>query len=1359
MQKLVVTCAAIALLATSSFAAEPWDSGAFAGTPADVLAAAAKVAPADADLVILLEEQRHTYAEDGSATTTQRLVYRVIEDSAVEDWGSVSSIWAPWYEERPIIEARVITRGGTVHQLDTAAISEAPAPEASLEIFSDNRVIRAPLPAVAAGSVVEHVITRRQRSPIAGAGSADAFNFGSWVPVQKARLVISSPESLTLNLENRTEPRLEPMRSTSNGVQTLTFEAGPIAPLEHYLRNLPYDLSNYQYVAFSTGKSWQDLAARYDEIVERQMNASSVESTAREAARGAKSRTEKIAAVLAWVQKNVRYAGVELGEGSIIPRTPATVMQNRYGDCKDKATLVAALLRANGIPARLALLRAGTDLDVHPALPGMGRFNHAIVYLPGDAAMWIDPTDEFSPAGELPAMDQGRLALVVDPSTTALLRTPDSESKSNGTIETRIIALTEEGKATIRETTEARGHDESSMRRQYASSDRKSYRESMEEYVQGHYGAESLKSLEAGDPRDLAKAFFVTVEAAETSRAQTGGGEAAVGIPLAGIVSDLPFGMRHWIDRDTLTESEKKKYRERTADFVFTPFTREWRYRVVPPTGYVARTLPAGETLNLGTTTLSAKYEIAKDGAIVATIAFDSGRRRLTATELRQTQKAVTEFQKRDVVIVAFDQIGQLKLNEGDVAGALAEFRRLAAMHPKEARHQVDSARAFLVGGMGDAARTTIDAAMKLEPGYAQGHRVRGTIYEHDLLGRPHRKGFDRGAGLAAYKRAVELDPKDIDFRKEYAKLLETGSDGIRYGHGWDVDGAVSQYRTIIDELKDDSVEADLVMALARGERFAELRDLGPKLDDARRRNFARIFATATLETAAAAIHEASAFDNAERTATLSAAGGILVAIRRYAAAADLLEAAMQGSPTTEQRGRIELIRKAKRLNGIAVDASDPKNAVLRLTHDLLIEEPDAKRIAEHFAADQRDLIRSGDDDTPWTAARDAVLAMARQQSLPVEFYADLGLSTMQVLVEGNDESGYRVRSRSAGHTDVEETFFVVRENDRYLISGSTKVPGLIGWSVFRLIDAGKMDAARQWLNWAREEFKAVNGDDPVVGLPFPRLWARSRPAATAEEMRLAAASLMIMKDYRSKSEPILLGARAGATEAQQDAIDLALAALYATSRDGAAYVAVAERIVARYPESESGFQLLVGAYTMAGRFADADALAQKRLARMPEDPEAMRALAETAMQKGDYKDAAGRFTTLLSGFKPRANDYNTAAWNALFAGSQLPDAVEHARRAIEMSGNAPAPMHTLAALYAETGQSLEAREALLESMDNAGRAEPASHDWYVLGRIAENYGARDAALAAYKRVEKPDKLDASDTYILATRRLKALGR
>src|SRR5258707_1422756 len=182
------------LLPPSLLADEPWDRP--FSDPKAILDAAAAVPADDAGVVVLLDEERYAFDASGSATLTEHLVYRVANDSGVERWSTVEALWAPWYQDKPTIQARVIARDGSVHELDARALSETPAPDESLDLFSDNPVLRAPLPAVSVGSVVEQVITYKDNNPMIASGRTGRFFFGRGVPVHRARLVVGTPSTL-----------------------------------------------------------------------------------------------------------------------------------------------------------------------------------------------------------------------------------------------------------------------------------------------------------------------------------------------------------------------------------------------------------------------------------------------------------------------------------------------------------------------------------------------------------------------------------------------------------------------------------------------------------------------------------------------------------------------------------------------------------------------------------------------------------------------------------------------------------------------------------------------------------------------------------------------------------------------------------------------------------------------------------------------------------------------------------------------------------------------------------------------------------------------------------------------------------
>ena len=86
-----------------------------------------------------------------------------------------------------------------------------------------------------------------------------------------------------------------------------------------------------------------------------------------------------------------------LGSGGVVPNLADQVMRNRYGDCKDKTTLLIALLASKGIEASTAMVNSGSAFEI-PRLGSVNPFNHVIVYIP-QWDLYLDPTAELAPFG------------------------------------------------------------------------------------------------------------------------------------------------------------------------------------------------------------------------------------------------------------------------------------------------------------------------------------------------------------------------------------------------------------------------------------------------------------------------------------------------------------------------------------------------------------------------------------------------------------------------------------------------------------------------------------------------------------------------------------------------------------------------------------------------------------------------------------------------------------------------------------------------------------------------------------------------------------------------------------------------
>ena len=377
-----------------------------------------------------------------------------------------------------------------------------------------------------------------------------------------------------------------------------------------------------------------------------------------EVSKGVKSgsRNDLIRHLVTLLHKNVRYTGVEFGESKLIPQFPAETLKRKYGDCKDKAAFLVAVLRNAGIAANLALLDSGPGRELNTELPGMGMFDHAIVYVPAsgnDTEVWIDATAKFSPVGTLPWMDYGRWALIVSEKTDKLAKIPELTAATNVHRELREFTLAEYGPAAIVETDDEIGPQDADYR-EYYSGDNKKARENGEKYVKGAYLANSLTSLEHGDLSDLEKPGtikFVT----SGKRGTTDLASAIMAIRVEALFDSLPDYFKSK-EKDQETDSaDKEKEKPRTADWRLTPFTVEWQYKVTAPAGFRLRTLPADKQEQIGTVSFKQHYSSNADGTMVeAVLRTENQDTRLTVEQAEESARCGGEGAQRGPYLRGF---------------------------------------------------------------------------------------------------------------------------------------------------------------------------------------------------------------------------------------------------------------------------------------------------------------------------------------------------------------------------------------------------------------------------------------------------------------------------------------------------------------------------------------------------------------------------------------------------------------------------------------------------------------------------------------------------------------------------------
>lgn len=1360
-------CSIVGILALHSArtkAQTSWEVPRFAADPSALLKAASAVNPTPGtDVVVLDEEDDYTFDTTGKSERTRYIAYKVYTQQGVEGWSGVDISWQPWHQQRPSMRVRVITSDGAVHDLDPKTITDSAAKDDDEGVYGDGRVVRAPLPAVSPGAIVEEEETITETAPFFNSGVVARSYFGRSVPVQRARLTLDAPSSLPLKYKAELLPGLKPTRAEASGRTRIVFETGPMLALEDVEPHLPSDIAGQPQVTFSTGASWQSIAEGYAKIVDEKANAKEVQSIVNGVVSGKSTRDEKVSAILQYLAREIRYTGVEFGDAAIVPHSPAETLKHKYGDCKDKATLAVAMLRAARIPANVALLNVGARQDVSGDLPGMGLFDHAIVHVPSAPELWLDVTDQYARIGQVPSGDQGRWSLIAAADSTALVRVWEASAQDNRITEKRDFVLAEYGPATVVETTEPHGVFESEYRAWYADADNKQLKKNLTDYVGSQYLAKKLGEVQRSEPGDLSQPFQLTIHAGSAKRGATEMETAVAAIRFDTLFERLPSDLQQREpepDKNADAQKENPK-KPRAADFQLPrTFVNEWQYHIVPAAGFQAKPLPPNAKLALGPGLLTEEFSVDPDGSVRARIAFEISKRRITAAEGQELRSGVAKVLGGAPVLIYFEPTTQALLQQGKAREAFQASRDLVARHPEAAVYRLRRATELLNAGMGQAAREEARAAVKLEPNSALAQKTLALILEHDVVGRPYRRGSDYDGAETAFRAARKLDPDDNEIPGNLAILLEYNRDGERYGPGAKMKEAVAEYQTLKEE---DREKLGLKNNLAFALFYAGDCAAAKKEAEARNPQITAIIVAcdAVMEGTQAGMTEARKRTGGadERKTVLKAAGEMLMRARKYPLAAEFLEAGASGNNASSTMGLASLLRTAQ-IHEDMKPVNTPAGLVTRMF--LVLAERDAtlnKFAALHSRnADRIMQLSSVEKKKELLNSGRSIRAHLGRFGIPSDVMLDVVLQSLVPQQEGDDTNGYRVTMRPPGGNKM--VMFVVKESGEYKFLDSSEKPNSVGFEILERLSRQDSAGARILLDWTRDEQHLVGGDDPLAGLAFPRLWTKGQEADSAS-MRIAAAAMLAQTPETAKEAlPILEAARTSAgTEANKLNVSLALLDAYANLDAYEKIHALASELAKAYPQSKRLFLDDLKALCDLKRFEEADALTREMAKRLRDDLDVMRAPISTAVSRGDYATAHELGRKLLAAGKAETSDMNGIAWNSLFTGKTDTQDLDTATRGAQLGQNNTAMLHTLGCVYAELGKTKEAREVLIQAMDLLALDEPNSDYWYAFGRIAEQYGESDVARADYEKAEKPKKAAQmrSSSYQLAQLRLAAI--
>jgi len=210
--------------------------------------------------------------------------------------------------------------------------------------------------------------------------------------------------------------------------------------------------------ALNSNADWNMMGKWYFNLVGDRVNASPEIKQQVAKITAGKTTLQQMQAIAQFAQHDVRYVSIDLGIGGFQPHSAPDVFSHRYGDCKDKATLVRSMLHEIGVDSYHVLINA-TRGSVTGEMPAHNGFNHAItaIKLPDGLTdpslfatiqhpklgrlLFFDPTNELIPFGQLPGYLQANYGLLVTPGGGELIQLPQEPSTMNSIQRTAKLTL------------------------------------------------------------------------------------------------------------------------------------------------------------------------------------------------------------------------------------------------------------------------------------------------------------------------------------------------------------------------------------------------------------------------------------------------------------------------------------------------------------------------------------------------------------------------------------------------------------------------------------------------------------------------------------------------------------------------------------------------------------------------------------------------------------------------------------------------------------------------------------------------------------------------------------------------------
>jgi len=359
---------------------------------------------------------------DGTGTRQTTARIRVLADAGVKQMAVLTFTFTASNQQIDIGYVRVIKPDGSVVVTPDYNVQDLPADVTrEAPMYSDIHQKHVAVRGLGVGDTLEYQVMLHTTKPDVPGQFWLEYEFEKNLIVLDEQLDLDLPADKAVRVAS---DEVQPTISSASGRKLYHWSSSnlarpdPDAPPKSEKNLKPS-------VQVTTFKNWEEVGAWYASLQEPSLVITpAIKARADALTKGMISDEDKINAIFNDVALHIHYVALEFGIGRYQPHSADDVLANEYGDCKDKHTLLAAMLKAAGIDAWPVLIASSRDLD--PATPSPAQFDHVITLVKlKDKTLWMDSTEEVAPVGSLIGTLRDKQALAIPDGKPAYLeRTP-----------------------------------------------------------------------------------------------------------------------------------------------------------------------------------------------------------------------------------------------------------------------------------------------------------------------------------------------------------------------------------------------------------------------------------------------------------------------------------------------------------------------------------------------------------------------------------------------------------------------------------------------------------------------------------------------------------------------------------------------------------------------------------------------------------------------------------------------------------------------------------------------------------------------------------------------------------------------